>query len=68
MLAWHTLESQLLIAVSHQQTKFYLGTLQYRIVVQDRISMQGEEIAILDKHAGSNKIVQAIFFVKKWLK
>ena len=24
MLAWHTLESQLLIAVSHQQTKFYL--------------------------------------------
>ena len=45
-----------------------MSTLQYRIEVQDRISMQGEEIAILNKHAGSNKIVQAVFFVKKGLK
>ena len=43
-------------------------TLQYRIVVQDGISMQGEEIAILNKHAESNKIIQAVFFVKKGLK
>ena len=45
-----------------------LHTLHYRIVVQDRISVQGEEIAILNKHAGSNKIIQAVFFVKKGLK
>ena len=43
----------------------FLPTLQYRIVVQDGISAQGEEIAILNKHAGSNRIVQAVFFVKK---
>ena len=42
-------------------------TLQYRIVVQDGISIQGEEIAILNKHTGSNKIVQAVFFVKSGL-
>ena len=42
-------------------------TLQYRIVVQDGISIQGEEIAILNKHTGSNKIVQAALFVKKGL-
>ena len=40
-------------------------TLWYRIVVQDGISVQGKEFAILNKHTGSNKIVQAVFFVKK---
>ena len=44
------------------------GTLHYPIVVQDWISMQGEEIAISNKRAGSNKIMQAVYFVKKLLK
>ena len=43
-------------------------TLQYQIVVQDGISVQVEEIAILNKHTGSNKTVQAVIFVKKGLK
>ena len=29
---------------------YFITTLQYRIVVQDGISVQGEEIAILNKH------------------
>ena len=37
---------------SHEWT-----ALQYQIVVQDGISLQGEEIAILNKHTGSNKTV-----------
>ena len=41
------------------------NTLQYRIVVQDGISVQGEEIAISNKHMGSNKIVQAVFLSKR---
>ena len=45
-----------------------MPTLQYRIVVQDRINVQGEEIAILNKHAGSNKIMQVVSFIKEWLK
>ena len=47
--------------------KWYVPTLQYRIVVQDGISIQGEDFAIVNKHTGSNKIVQAVFFVKKGL-
>ena len=42
--------------------------MQCRIVVQYGISVQDEKIAILNKHAGSNKIVQAVIFVKKGLK
>ena len=42
-----------------------LGVLYYsahRIVVQDGISVQGEEIAMLNKHTGYNKIVQAAVY------
>ena len=45
-----------------------MSTLQYQIVVQDGLSVQGEEFAILNKHTGSNKIVQDVFFVTKGLK
>ena len=41
------------------------NTVQYRIVVQDRISVQVVEITILDKHTGSNRMVQADFFLSK---
>ena len=34
----------------------YFSALRYRIVYQDGISLQGEKIAILNKHAGSNKM------------
>ena len=46
----------------------HLSTLHNRIAMQDGISVQGEEIAILNKHVGSNKIMQAVSFVEKGLK
>ena len=44
----------------------YINTLQYKILVQDGTSEQGEEISILDKHAGTNKIVPCrLYFLSK---